>query len=149
MVTTCRCSVPWAVLNVARKARSYPSMRTHAVRATFTFGLIRRKRHELEFPIKELPEVFKGPRVERRRILIGGSPYWGTTIEGGEDKGQLRLDDGRLVNPHDVTHLPPVSPSKIIAIHISTARVATKHATSQNYPDSHVFHETAHRIEWP
>jgi 5-oxopent-3-ene-1,2,5-tricarboxylate decarboxylase/2-hydroxyhepta-2,4-diene-1,7-dioate isomerase len=72
-----------------------------------------------EFPIKELPEVFKGPRVERRRILIGGSPYWGTIIEGGEDKGQLRLDDGRLVNPHDVTHLPPVSPSKIIAIHIS------------------------------
>jgi 5-oxopent-3-ene-1,2,5-tricarboxylate decarboxylase / 2-hydroxyhepta-2,4-diene-1,7-dioate isomerase len=31
----------------------------------------------------------------------------------------LRLDDGRVVDPATVTHLPPVSPSKIIAIHIS------------------------------
>ena len=72
-----------------------------------------------EFPIKDLPAVMRGPRVERRHVLIGGSPFWGTMVEGGIDRGQLKLDDGRVVNPAEVTHLPPVSPSKIIAIHIS------------------------------
>ena len=74
---------------------------------------------EFEFPLQELPAVMRGPRVERQRILIGGSPFWGTLIEDGKDCGLLRLDDGRVVDPEQVTHLPPVSPSKIIAIHIS------------------------------
>ena len=68
-----------------------------------------------EFPLKELPAVMRGPRVERRHVLIGGSPFWGTM----QDDGQLRLDDARVVDPATVTHLPPVSPSKIIAVHIS------------------------------
>ena len=72
-----------------------------------------------EFPLKEVPAVMRGPRVERRHVLIGGSPFWGTIVEDGADRGKLKLDDGRMVNPADVTHLPPVSPSKIIAIHIS------------------------------
>jgi len=72
-----------------------------------------------EFPLKELPAVMCGPRVERRRILIGGSAFWGTLIEAGADAGLLRLDDGRVVDPAGVAHLPPVSPSKIIAVHIS------------------------------
>jgi 5-oxopent-3-ene-1,2,5-tricarboxylate decarboxylase / 2-hydroxyhepta-2,4-diene-1,7-dioate isomerase len=72
-----------------------------------------------EFPFKALPAVMRGPRVERRRILIGGSPFWGTMVDAGTDQGKLRLDDGRLVDPTTVTHLPPVAPSKIIAVHIS------------------------------
>lgn len=72
-----------------------------------------------EFPLGEIPEIMRGPRIERRRILIGGSPYWGTILEDGNDKGKLKLDDGRIVEPNEVTHLPPVNPSKIIAIHIS------------------------------
>ena len=68
-----------------------------------------------EFPFKELPAVMRGPRVERRRILIGGSAFWGTML----DDGKLRLDDGRKLDPATVAHLPPVSPSKIIAIHIA------------------------------
>ena len=72
-----------------------------------------------EFPMKELPAVMRGPRVERRHVLIGGSPFWGTMIEAGVDAGKLRLDDGRTVDTASVTHLPPVSPSKIIAVHIS------------------------------
>jgi len=60
-----------------------------------------------------------GPRKERRRVLIGGSAYWGTIIETGEDSGMLRLDDGRILDTESVAHLPPVDPSKIIAIHIS------------------------------
>jgi len=72
-----------------------------------------------EFPLKELPAVMRGPRVERRRILIGGSPFWGTIVEDGDERGLLRLDDGRLVDPEAVAYLPPVSPGKIIAIHIS------------------------------
>ena len=71
-----------------------------------------------EFPFKELPAVMRGPRIERRRVLIGGSAFWGTIIENG-DAGHLRLDDGRLIDPTTVAHLPPVSPSKIIAVHIS------------------------------
>jgi 5-oxopent-3-ene-1,2,5-tricarboxylate decarboxylase/2-hydroxyhepta-2,4-diene-1,7-dioate isomerase len=72
-----------------------------------------------EFPLKELPAVMRGPRIERRRILIGGSAFWSTLIEEGADAGMLKLDDGRLVDPETVAYLPPVDPSKIIAIHIS------------------------------
>ena len=68
-----------------------------------------------EFPYAELPAVMRGPRVERRRVLIGGSAFWGTMT----DDGQLRLDDGRLLDPAALPHLPPVDPSKIIAVHIS------------------------------
>lgn len=72
-----------------------------------------------DFPLKQLPLVMCGPRVERRRVLVGGSAYWGTIIEEGADAGRLRLDDGRVVDPSLTPHLPPVSPSKIIAVHIS------------------------------
>lgn len=72
-----------------------------------------------EFPLEELPEVMRGPRVERRRVLIGGSAYWGTVVEEGENAGMIKLDDCRIVDPEDVAYLPPVDPSKIIAIHIS------------------------------
>ncbi|MBO9649476.1 MAG: fumarylacetoacetate hydrolase family protein [Variovorax sp.] len=68
-----------------------------------------------EFPIKELPAVMRGPRVERRRALIGGSAHWGTM----RADGQLALDDGRVIEPESVSYLPPVDPSKIIAVHIS------------------------------
>jgi 5-oxopent-3-ene-1,2,5-tricarboxylate decarboxylase/2-hydroxyhepta-2,4-diene-1,7-dioate isomerase len=72
-----------------------------------------------EFPFNELPAVMRGPRVERRHVLLGGSAFWGTIVEHGAEAGQLRLDDGRLVSPESLPHLPPVSPSKIIAVHIS------------------------------
>lgn len=72
-----------------------------------------------EFPFTELPAVMRGPRVERRRVLIGGSAFWGTLIEEGQQQGQLRLDDGRVIDPCTLPHLPPVNPSKVIAVHIS------------------------------
>ncbi len=72
-----------------------------------------------EFPFNELPAVMRGPRIERRRVLVGGSAFWGTMVEDGSDAGKLRLDDGRLLAPAGLSCLPPVSPSKIIAIHIS------------------------------
>ena len=68
-----------------------------------------------EFPYGELPGVMRGPRVERRRVLIGGSAFWGTMVDGE----QMRLDDGRIVDPSALPHLPPVDPSKIIAVHIA------------------------------
>jgi 5-oxopent-3-ene-1,2,5-tricarboxylate decarboxylase/2-hydroxyhepta-2,4-diene-1,7-dioate isomerase len=68
-----------------------------------------------EFPLKELPAVMRGPRIERRRVLVGGSAFWGT-MQGG---GLLRLDDGRELDAEAQHYLPPVQPSKIIAVHIS------------------------------
>jgi 5-oxopent-3-ene-1,2,5-tricarboxylate decarboxylase/2-hydroxyhepta-2,4-diene-1,7-dioate isomerase len=68
-----------------------------------------------EFPFKELPAVMRGPRVERRRVLIGGSAFWGTM----ENEATLRLDDGRHIDAAAASYLPPVSPSKIMAVHIS------------------------------
>jgi len=68
-----------------------------------------------EFPFKELPAVMRGPRVERRRVLIGGSAFWGTMA----DAHTLRLDDGRSMDADHACYLPPVNPSKIIAVHIS------------------------------
>jgi len=72
-----------------------------------------------EFPFNELPAVMRGPRVERRRLLVGGSAFWGTLVEEGVDAGKLRLDDGRMLDAEGQSYLPPVSPSKIIAVHIS------------------------------
>lgn len=74
---------------------------------------------QFEYPYARLPAVLLGPREERRHVVFGGSPYWGTLIEAGEDAGLLRLDDGRTVDPASLAHLPPVSPSKILAVHIS------------------------------
>lgn len=73
----------------------------------------------MEFSFDKLPAVMSGPRIERRRILTGGSAFWGTMIEQGDEAGKLRLDDGRVVDTDSATYLPPVTPSKIIAIHIS------------------------------
>ena len=72
-----------------------------------------------EFPLRERPAVLRGPRVERRRVMLGGSAFWGTIVEEGTDRGRLRLDDGRLLDADSASYLPPVSPSKIIAVHIS------------------------------
>lgn len=69
----------------------------------------------MEFPVKELPAVMRGPRVERRRVLFNGSTYWGTM----RDDGRLLLDDGRDVGLDQVQHLPPCEPSKIICVHLS------------------------------
>lgn len=73
----------------------------------------------MEFPFDTLPAVMSGPRVERRRILLGGSAFWGTMVEDGDDAGKLRLDDGRLIDDGGAVYLPPVNPTKIIAVHIS------------------------------
>lgn len=72
-----------------------------------------------EFPPKQVPAVMQGPRLERRRVMSGGTPAWGTMVEAGEHSGRLRLDDGRIVDPSTLAHLPPVEPGKIIAVHIS------------------------------
>ena len=68
-----------------------------------------------EFPFRELPAVMRGPRVERRCVLVGGSAFWGTMI----DDTRLRLDDGRVLDAASASYLPPVSPGKIIAVHIA------------------------------
>jgi 5-oxopent-3-ene-1,2,5-tricarboxylate decarboxylase/2-hydroxyhepta-2,4-diene-1,7-dioate isomerase len=73
----------------------------------------------MDFPVEQLPAVLGAPRVERRRALIGGTPIWGTVIEDGEHTGALRLDDGRVFAADAVAYLPPVTPTKIIAVHIS------------------------------
>ena len=74
---------------------------------------------DFEFPMQVLPEVMRGPRLERRRVLLGGTACWGTLIEEGCDAGQLRLDDGRIIPCEGQAYLPPVQPRKIIAVHIS------------------------------
>lgn len=63
--------------------------------------------------------VLDGPRIERRKVLVEGSACWGTMVGASE----LRLDDGRVVDPSALVHLPPcaTAPSKIIAVHLSYA----------------------------
>ncbi|RQP24195.1 fumarylacetoacetate hydrolase family protein [Piscinibacter terrae] len=62
-----------------------------------------------------LPDVMKGPRVERRRVLVDGRACAGVVL----DDGRLRLDDGRLVDLAGAVHLPPCEPTKIICVHLS------------------------------
>lgn len=64
-----------------------------------------------------LPSVLRGPRRERRRVLLGGSAYWCSVRENGE----LALDDGRVAALADIRHLPPCEPTKIICVHLNYA----------------------------
>ena len=63
-----------------------------------------------------LPTILAGPRVERRRVLAGGTACWGTLEEGAS---HLRLDDGRSVPLASAQHLAPCDPTKIICVHLS------------------------------
>ncbi|WMT76426.1 fumarylacetoacetate hydrolase family protein [Bradyrhizobium sp. Ash2021] len=56
--------------------------------------------------------VLEGNRIERRRVLHGGSPQWAVPASDG-----LRLDDGRVVALNEVKHLPPCRPTKILCVH--------------------------------
>jgi 5-oxopent-3-ene-1,2,5-tricarboxylate decarboxylase/2-hydroxyhepta-2,4-diene-1,7-dioate isomerase len=75
--------------------------------------------------------VLEGPRLERRRVLLGGSVYWCTALGAG----MLRLDDGREVHESAIQHLPPCQPSKIICVHLSyTSRGIESRNTPQPTP---------------
>jgi 5-oxopent-3-ene-1,2,5-tricarboxylate decarboxylase/2-hydroxyhepta-2,4-diene-1,7-dioate isomerase len=52
--------------------------------------------------------------AEHRRILLDGVPT--AVIREGDE---LRAEDGRVVPAGQATHLPPVEPSKIIAVHLN------------------------------
>lgn len=75
--------------------------------------------------------VLDGPRIERRHILLGNSPYWATL----KDDGLLHLDDGRMFAPDSVQHLPPCTPTKIVCVHLSyTSRGIESRNTPQPTP---------------
>ncbi|MGW3999893.1 fumarylacetoacetate hydrolase family protein [Amycolatopsis sp. NPDC004772] len=52
--------------------------------------------------------------TEHRRILLDGA-----TVDVVRDGDLLRAADGREVRADDAVHLPPVVPSKIIAVHLN------------------------------
>ena len=52
--------------------------------------------------------------MQRVRIELDGEPVWGR-LEGGS----VITDDGRQLEARAVRWLPPVAPSKIIAVHLS------------------------------
>jgi 5-oxopent-3-ene-1,2,5-tricarboxylate decarboxylase / 2-hydroxyhepta-2,4-diene-1,7-dioate isomerase len=52
--------------------------------------------------------------TEFRRILLDGAP-----VQMVRDGDQLRAPDGRTVAVQEAVHLPPVEPSKIIAVHLN------------------------------
>ena len=58
--------------------------------------------------------VLDGPRRERRHVLVNGTPYW-VTAEGDT----LTLPDGRTDDAAEVQHLPPCTPTKILATHLT------------------------------
>jgi 5-oxopent-3-ene-1,2,5-tricarboxylate decarboxylase/2-hydroxyhepta-2,4-diene-1,7-dioate isomerase len=58
--------------------------------------------------------------AEHRRILLGGA-----VVQARLDGADLVTADGRRVAAADAVHLPPVTPSKIIAVHLNhRSRVA-------------------------
>ncbi|NEW69792.1 fumarylacetoacetate hydrolase family protein [Streptomyces rhizosphaericus] len=57
---------------------------------------------------------------EYRRILLDGA-----VVETVREGDELRIGDGRRVAIHEAHHLPPVVPSKVIAVHLNhRSRVA-------------------------
>src|ERR1700739_1553137 len=63
--------------------------------------------------------------MEQRRILLRGA-----AVEARRDGDDLVAGDGRRVAAADAVHLPPVTPTKIIAVHLNHhSRVAEFGAT--------------------
>lgn len=63
-------------------------------------------------------------------VLVDGEPRWGTSL-GSE----IELEDGTTIAEGDVTYLPPVEPSKIIAAHLTyRSRIDEYAATAPPYP---------------
>jgi 5-oxopent-3-ene-1,2,5-tricarboxylate decarboxylase/2-hydroxyhepta-2,4-diene-1,7-dioate isomerase len=62
---------------------------------------------------------------EYRRILLDGVAT--QVVRDGDD---LRAGDGRMVTATDAIHLPPVVPSKIIAVHLTYLSRVTEFGTS-------------------
>lgn len=58
--------------------------------------------------------VLSGPRIERRRLLVGGVAHW-ANLKGGE----LVLGDGRVLDEATATHLTPCDPTKILCVHLN------------------------------
>lgn len=50
----------------------------------------------------------------RVRVEVDGAPVWGELAAG-----EVRLDDGRALDPATATWLAPVEPTKIIAVHLT------------------------------
>lgn len=44
-----------------------------------------------EFSFAERTRLMRGPRVERRRVLVGGIAFWGTIVEAGHVRRILGL----------------------------------------------------------
>jgi 5-oxopent-3-ene-1,2,5-tricarboxylate decarboxylase/2-hydroxyhepta-2,4-diene-1,7-dioate isomerase len=63
--------------------------------------------------------------TERRRILLDG-----VTVDVVRDGDVLRAGDGRVVAIDDAVHLPPVVPSKIIAVHLTYSSRVEEFGTS-------------------
>ncbi len=62
----------------------------------------------MELNAKALPAILRGPRTERRRLLVNDSACW-ASVRGD---GSLALDG------QTVTHLPPCEPTKINCVHL-------------------------------
>ncbi|WP_410590212.1 fumarylacetoacetate hydrolase family protein [Amycolatopsis sp. lyj-23] len=62
--------------------------------------------------------------TEHRRILLDGA-----TVDVVRDGDLLRAADGREVAAEDAVHLPPVVPSKIIAVHLNHRSRVTEFGT--------------------
>lgn len=63
--------------------------------------------------------------MEYRRILLDG-----VVTDVVRDGEQLRAGDGRTVSTGDAIHLPPVQPSKIIAVHLTYQSRVAEFATT-------------------
>jgi 2-keto-4-pentenoate hydratase/2-oxohepta-3-ene-1,7-dioic acid hydratase in catechol pathway len=64
------------------------------------------------------------------RVDVGGEPSWGRL-----DRAQIVLDDGRRLAERDAHYLAPVTPSKIIAVHLTyRSRVEEYAAAVPPYP---------------
>jgi len=63
--------------------------------------------------------------TETRRILLDG-----VAVDVVRDGDTLRAGDGRSVRIEDATHLPPVVPSKIIAVHLTYSSRVDEFGTS-------------------
>ena len=69
----------------------------------------------IDFLPRTLPTVLRGPRRERRRLLVDASPCWASV---GENQ-KISLEDGRRLDAETLVHLPPCEPTKIICVHLS------------------------------
>ncbi len=144
---------------VGLRKRAWHRQHPHLVRRRATFVSLMRSAGapanvgtqlamNFEFPFKELPAVMRGPRIERRRVLIGGQRVLGHDGRDGEQAGRCAWTTAALVDAGE-GELPAAGDAEQDhrGAHLVQLAQHRNAQQTQAHRDADLLHQAAHLAE--